>query len=571
MMLLAAGLGLAAGCGSVPGSTSREQTSPKSAPPLPPDIADSVVQVDELLDGAWRKAKATPAPEVDDATFVRRAYLDLTGAIPTPEQVRAFAASRDPMRRATLIASLVKSPAAARHFTNYWDEILMGGAKGKLIDRGAFRGWLYGELSKGTHWDELVYRLLTASGANSGGSRRDAASWEPDGAPPPEGVVGAVNWFLRGAREPQNLAGAASRIFLGVQIQCAECHDHPTEKWKQEDFRRFTAAFMRVGGEPMDDMRAMGVKRVSIEDVEEPTRRMQRRMERTGYDDADPRALDGTKLSGARPRQELARWITSEKNPWFARALVNRLWSSLLGRGFVEPVDDFRSDSEVRAPAVLDALAADFVKHDFDVRRLVRVICATQAYQRAPAEGAALWEGFRVRPMNADQLLDSLVIASGIEPLLEEVAGERLPQMKLKLRRDMRFTFDVDEETVDDAFTGTAAQALMILNGALTNAGATALEGSTLARAARLPGDDRAAIEALYLAALARAPDAEELEHWSVFLKQAPTEEAPPSKPQNALGRVYRRMQLDDRQPRDAALEDMFWALLASSEFYFIH
>lgn len=556
-----------AACRAPFGDGAAHTESPPAKPrELPPDIAESVTRLDAAL--AASQVGLEPAPLTDDHNFLRRVYLDLTGTLPPPEAVKSFAAAAEPAekKRAELVQKLVASPAFARHFTNYWDAVLMDGARGAYIDRAAFRQWLYGELEKKSGWDDMVYRLLTASGVNSEGGRRDAAKWEPAAAANSD-VNGAVNWLLRGAREPQNLAGAASRIFLGVQIQCAECHDHPTEKWKQEDFKRFTAAFMRVGGERLDQGRKMGMRRLSVDDVEEPTRRMERRMQRTGYDDANPRALDGTSLAGDKPREKLAAWMTSPKNPWFARALVNRLWASLLGSGFVEPVDDFRSDSQVRAPAVFDALAADFVAHDFDLRRLVRVICATEAYQRSPGDAAKLWESFRLRPMNADQLLDSLVAASGIEPILEDTVGERLPQMKFRMRRELHFAFDVDEESVDDSFTGTASQALMLLNGALTQASSTALSGSTLGRARAQ--EDRAAIETLYLAAYARPPDADELAHWREYLRSAKS--ADPSKLEGPMRRAFRSHALTDRTPRDAALEDIFWALLVSSEFFFIH
>lgn len=547
---------------------------------IPGDIASAVERVDAVITTAWSAAGTAPSPECDDATFVRRAYLDLTGTIPSPDEARGFALDEATGKRAALVARLVQSRAHARHLTNYWDDVLMGSVKNRRIDRVAFRQWLYGKLATHTPYDRWVAELLTASGANSRGGQPDFAGWElrDEPATPPEGVNGAVNWLMRGAQAPQNLAGATARVFLGVQIQCAECHDHPSDKWTQEDFRHFTASFMRTTGRPLDSERTRGLRRVEVFDEKEPTRKMRRRMEQVGFDDADPRALDGTSLEGDSPRRALAAWLTAKDNPWFARALVNRVWASLLGHGFVEPIDDFRDGQAAKAPEALDVLAADFVTHGYDLGRLVRIVTATQVYQRSPAPITAgkpeLWQSFAVRPMSADQLLDSLVVATGIEPALQEVVGERLPRLKLRIRRDFHFTFDVEEEEAStDTFTGTTTQALMLLNGALVNAGTTNLEGSTLARASRAPGDIEPAIEALYVAALSRFPTSEERDHWVRFVAEHPHAESalPGARVEGPVARLVRTKGVGDRRPEDAALEDLFWALLNSTEFSHVH
>ena len=547
---------------------------------LPDDIREVVTEVDAALAAAWKANGLAVAPRADHATFLRRASLDLTGTLPSPEQVAALGASElSEAARAELLARLTESSAWARHWTNVFDDLWMTDERLPVVDRIAYRQWLHQELRKGTPYDALVRAMITASGTNSLGGRPDIADWEltDDSAPPPE-VNGAVNWFLQGIRQPQNLAGLASRAFLGVQIQCAECHDHPTESWKQEDFRRFTSAFVRVEGRRPDMGRAMGLRRIELSDADGLTRRMRRRMQRTGYGEEPPTALDGTSLEGkGSPRQALAAWMTAPDNPWFAKAIVNRLWSQLLGRGFVEPVDDFREDQNVLAPEVLDRLAKDFVEHGYDLRRLMRVIASTEAYGRAATattdQPPELWERFTLRPMSDTQLLDALVAATGMESVLEEVAGERLPRLKVNLRRRFRFTFDVDETASDDGFTGTVPQALMLLNGAVTSAGASALEGSTVGRAARLRGGPKATIGELYRAALSREPTAEELTHWLAFVAEASIAPTTAERPRGGgpVARVYRRKRLDDRRPEDAAYEDIMWALLNSSEFFFIH
>jgi hypothetical protein len=554
-------------------------TTATAADGLPSDIADSVRQLDGLLAAEWKRAGVEPTAEVDDATFIRRASLDLNGVIPTADQVRAFLRDHRPGKRGALVRQLAGDRAWARHLTNYYDELLIGEARNPLVDRVAFRSWLYRELDGGTAYDELVRRLVGASGVNSRGGRPDLSNWDLREPPAAEaGVNGAVNWLLRSAREPQNLAGATSRIFLGVQIQCAQCHDHPSDKWTKNDFERFTAAFMRTGARRLDRGRGMGIRRLDVQDVATPTRPMRKRMQRVGYDDREPRGLDGSSLEADSPRTALADWLTSSNNPWFARALVNRVWAELLGRGFVEPVDDIRADSEVVAPTVLAALTLDFVSHRYDLRRLFRVILATQAYQRSPAatidaQTPARWQHFAIRPMGGDALLDSLVVATGIEPVLEDVVGERLTQVKLRMRRQFRFTFAVDEDGSDDGFSTAVPQALMLLNGPIVSAGTTALQDTTLGRSARTEAGDAAAIEQLYLAALSRPPAEHETAYWTKRLAAAPaaTPRAARVNGRGPVARLMRRKRLGETQPRDGALEDLFWALLNSNEFYFVH
>ncbi len=530
-------------------------------------------QVDERIHDAWSAASITPAPMVDNATFMRRTYLDLIGVVPSLEQARAFLSNESTTRRADLVDELLRSDAYAKHWTNYWDDVLMQGSRGRLVDRSAFRQWLVAQLRANVPYDEMVRRLLTASGVNSAGGRPDLAAWELE-QEAPEGVNGAVNFMLTGTREPQNLAGTTSRVFLGVQIQCAQCHDHPTEKWKQTDFQRFTSAFMRVQGRPLERGMAMGKRRLSIDDAEQVTPRMRRRMNKTGYGELPPTALDGTSLDEAKPRQALARWLTAKDNPWFAQAIVNRMWAYFLGRGFVEPVDDMSTSNPPILPGLLNELTEDFVASGYDLRQLMRVVCNSTAYQRAPRGPAALWSSFALRPMNDTQLLDSLVLATGIAPIIEDVAGERLTRVRLNLRRRFRFTFDVDEDASADTFTGTTPQALMLLNGPLTAAGSSALDGSTLGDAARPAGDDTDVITQIYLATLSREPAPDELAHWRDYVANA-AEQYPAGKPParggGAVGRIYRRKRLHDLRPEDVAYEDVFWALLNASEFFFIH
>src|SRR5580700_4680132 len=258
---------------------------PAAAPPMPsaaPAVASASplkatlltsADVDARLRAEWDKAGVTPTPPASDATWLRRAWLDALGTIPPPELVQRFLADNSPGRRDRAIDEILASPLWADHWTAYWDEVWMGrDARRPDVDPGAFRAWLHGAFARNAPWNELVTELLTATGRNSEGGLKADARVNDGHRPTPPDVHGAVNWTLKYQDDPQDMAGTASRTLLGVQLQCAQCHDHKTEKWTQGDFQRFAAAFVRTRLEPVDpkDQRAMEmreVKRVDVSDL----------------------------------------------------------------------------------------------------------------------------------------------------------------------------------------------------------------------------------------------------------------------------------------------------------------
>ena len=336
--------------------------------------------------------------------------------------------------------------------------------------------------------------------------------------------------------------------------------------------------------------------------------------------------------------------MTAPNNPWFAKAIVNRLWNHFLGRGFIEPIDDIRPSNPVIASELLDALSDDFVAHDYDLKYLIKQICATQVYQlsAAPAKKSdpdnKFWARYRLKPMTPEELMDSLVTATNMGPVLERVAGARLDQVKYAMTRQFTFLFDVDEEFEQKDFEGTIPQALMLLNGNLVNRGATPIPGTTLYDVLNMTGEDKDKITALYLRTLSRPPTASELTRWTDFvhapryLSEDATANAPAPAPVNGAGKVGRFANRNaanrslagvnnnatgasgnsvntiapatpadrkalaqamrkkggnngidplarlapaaaaiSRNPEAQAYEDMFWALLNSSEFTFKH
>jgi hypothetical protein len=575
------------------------------AGPVPMTSAD----VDARLRGDWRSAGVAPTPPADDATWLRRLWVDVVGTIPPPEQVRRFLASKAHPggdERARAIDELLASPRWADHWTDYWDDVWMGRDKRTQdVDAGAFRGWLHDALVRNEPWSEVVTQLLTATGRNSaGGAKRDAEANDGRGGAT-EGVNGAVNWTLRYQESPQDMAGAASRTLLGVQIQCAQCHDHKTEKWTQKDFQSFAAAFVRTRLEPVDGGKGMNaakgmVKRVDLADLGHPAPRFAKKMaDVDAITKARPTAIDGTDLGdGEGVRAALARWITADDNPWFARAFVNRMWGHFLGRGFADPVDDLRPSNPPVAPDLFAALAADFVASGYDVKHLVRIIVGTAAYaaSAAPLDAATakvdpeatLWERFRVTPLGPEELLDAVVAATRLDAIVEQTGRLDMAQVRARVRQRYGFLFDLDEESDESDYEGTIAQGLALLDGSVVATGASVLPGSALAEVLALPGDDAPKIEALYLRTLSRLPRPEEVQRWTEFVQSAKDATDPartakdvadcartakdvPAGPPDPLRGLENRAGRLRADPHARAYEDLLWTLLNSSEFVLNH
>jgi len=567
---------------------------PPPAPAAPALLSSA--DVDARLRVEWQKAGVTPTPPASDATWLRRVWLDVLGTIPPPEVARRFLADTSADRRARMIDELLASPLWADHWTEYWDDTWMGReARAPIVDRGAFRAWLHDVLARNVPWNEVVTQLVTASGVNSEGGPKKEAYANEGKVGEPAGVNGAVNWTLRYLQNPQDMAGSASRTLLGVQIQCAQCHDHKTEKWKQTDFQSFAAAFVRTRLVPLDRGKDMAdVKRVEVRDLDRPAPRFAKMGDLDAVMKARPTALDGTDLTTSPDgvRAALARWITGRDNPWFARALVNRMWGHFTGRGFVDPVDDLRPANPPAAPALLDALAADFVAGGYDVKHLVKVIAGTEAYglSAAPlAEATAksdpevkLWERFRVTPLGPEELLNALVSATKLDAIVRATGRMDLAQIRYRVRQRYGFLFDVDEESDAGDYEGTISQALALLDGGVTTAGASVLPGSALADIMATPGDDAAKLESLYLRVLSRLPGKDELERWTAYVADAPSTPAPApvmrkgkkggkGQQPDPLRRLEERTAVEKGSARVHAYEDVLWALLNSSEFVLNH
>ena len=299
-----------------------------AAPPVAKPSLLASADVDARLQAAWSKAGVAPTARADDATWLRRAWIDVLGTIPPPEVTTRFLADRTADKRARMIDELLASPRWADHWTAYWDDVLMGRmSRAPDVDRGAFRAFLHASFARNAPWSEVATELLTATGRNSQGGPLRLAYANEGSSGEAEGVNGAVNWTLRFQDAPQDLAGTASRTFLGVQIQCAQCHDHKTEKWTQDDFESLRRG-VRANAASCPSTAARRWARSSASRCATSTapRPASRRMRDLGaIPRARPRALDGTDL-GRRPpvRARRARAVDDRARQPVVRARVRQ-------------------------------------------------------------------------------------------------------------------------------------------------------------------------------------------------------------------------------------------------------
>lgn len=575
LLLVAA---LTAACSCSPSSKKPGGTAASAA--IVP--AASGPSVDALLRAAWEKEKITPSAPADDATYLRRATLDLWGILPSPAEITAFTADGAKDKRARLIDRLLGDPRFSERFAAVWTDLLLGeGMPRDGVDRAAFRSWLRQRMEERAPWDSIVREILSGGGSSSPGGtvqERAIASHAPAAEPFDSDVHGNVNYLVRYRTGVEDLTGKTARAFLGIQIQCAQCHDHKTEAWTTDQFRSLAAGFIQTRAVP-DGARDKGEMRVfEVKDMPRAKLGPKATDAMRAIAAAPPRALDGTPLAGESRRKALADWVTAKNNPTFAKAFVNRTWSQLLGTGFVEPVDDFRPGNKADLPELLDALAEGFTAAKFDVRGLVRTVCLSEAYQRSAGPTAPLWSSFAMRPLPAVVLFDAVVVAAGLGPIVEEVLGERAELARARTRQRFVLVLNVDEDAGTHRFEGSIAHALLLSNGVVTRVAARAIDGGALLEVLRAPGGDDAKIDTLYSKTLSRLPSPEERAEWKRFLGGggAPGGSAEPDRPKaprkgDPLAKLEKRLVSRAKTPRERAYEDMFWALLNASEMALQH
>lgn len=499
--------------------------------------------IDKHTHAKLNQLRVLPSGTCDDATFLRRVYLDLTGLLPPWEKARAFLANTAADRRAKVIDELLASEEFARYWALRAADLMRVNPKTLPEGRAELLAdWLIDRYRKNTPFDEAVTELLTATG---------------DGAKVP-----AANYFLA-FPVLEDLAETTAQLFMGSRVNCAKCHNHPFENWTQEDYYRIAAVFTRVRKAP----KGTTVSVAATGETTHPT--SGKVLAPFGNPVTDPKADR---------RVAFAKWLTKPENPFFARVEVNRMWFGLFGRGIVHPVDDFRSSNPPAIPELLDALAAEFEKSGFDRKHVIRSICNSRTYQRSTATNKfnesdeSLFSHYPIRRLSAEQMQDAIGYAtSTLAPpaeLAEQIATaekelaaaptDKARQTTLKRLKDrtayatQRLTPEqspfltafgqpkrespcacerVDEPTVD--------QALQLLNGPLV-ADRVRDSAEVFAKVT-----DAELIERLWLAAFARLPSETERKKVSGYLKKG--------------------------ENRSDAIRDLVWAVINTREFLLQH
>ncbi|MGO9465225.1 MAG: DUF1549 and DUF1553 domain-containing protein [Isosphaeraceae bacterium] len=496
--------------------------------------------VDRMIEDGWKKAGVKPARVASDEEFLRRAYLDLLGRIPTIQEARAFLQTRENGKREKLIDYLLDHPDYAKNFASQWSVLLIGRSnQGRNVNRAALTTWLRKQFGSNRPWNEVVHELVSSTGSNR--------------------ENGAVNYVLAHLEfDAVPLTSLTTRLFLGQQIQCTQCHDHPSNEWKQIDFWGINAFFKGMKTREIRKPDATGLEAYDhTELTDEPTDTyvtFDRRNGLVGV--AFPRFLDGRKISQGPDvirRAELGKLIANPNNELLAKAFVNRLWAHFLGRGFVQPVDDFGPHNPPSHPELLDKLGSEFQQSGYDVKKLCRWIMLSRAYQltslksKANEQDEALFAGMQLKPLSPEQLFDSLITATSAH---RGGASDQDQRRRDAWLRQFLFAFANDEAEESTSFQGTIPQALMMMNGELMQQAVSCKPGSFLGqllteaqRQSKAP--DSYMVDSLYLTALSRHPSAREMGQARQFLEAFP----------------------DSLQ----VLQDLFWALLNSNEFILNH
>lgn len=510
-----------------------------------------------VLRGEGRAGDA--APPCSDEVFLRRLHLDLVGRQPRPDETLAFVADPSPSKRSAAVDRLLADPAWARAQARLFrDVILYRRTDPRAAALAApLEDFLASRLAGVASWGEIARDLITATGA--------------------PGEHGETAIIMAQMGETADIAAEVSRIFLGIQVQCAQCHDHVTDRWKREQFHEFAAFFPRIlirpaGGQGIDRFEVVSFDRDPRgKRGKNPDNPRRGDLEHVMPDRDDPSKpgttmtprffLTGRSLpqgsSDQERRQTVAEWITAPSNPWFSRSIVNRLWAELVGEGFYPAIDDIGPDREPRDAARLDDIAAGFAAHDSDLRWLYHEICTSPEYgresrSRSPVSGQDLPATCPQR-LHADQLFTQLLETLGVDERRAGLQARRrgggpLPEEameRLRLgtpRNTFAQVFGFDPSTPREEVVGSIPQALLLSNGPQIQQALSATRpGTVLSRLLRTEPDDAAVTRALYLRTLAREPSEDEL--------------------RTCLDHVA------DRRDRVEAFEDVFWALVNSAEF----
>lgn len=516
-----------------------------------------VALINEEVSRLWDEFQLQPSPPADDAEWVRRVYLDLAGRIPTRREVESFLTKTDDSKRETLVDTLLQSREFAANFATVWTNLLVGRSRDQLIDRGALHDYLESQFQSNIAWSETVADLITAEGFAV--------------------ESGPANFLLAHLNNQAVPATAiTTRILLCQQLQCSQCHRHPTvETWGQEKFWELNAFFQNTA-----------IEQIPVVDETSGQRRMERRLVEIEAEQLQPAYYEDLRgvMRVAYPkysdvevsisprvslREQLAKLLTSGQDGQLAKAFVNRTWQQIFGYAFTRQVDDMGPHSEVSHPELLEGLGQAFVESGYDVRRLLRWICLSDVYHLSSASIAEnqlddpqsgelpLFTRKYETPLTPEQLFQSLQVAAGTRSA-EELVSPAARQERDRWLQQFFQAIENEENSELSTFDGTLPQTLMMMNGTLVSNATdprTSKVMHEILSQPRLTETER--IEQLSLAALARYPTKPELDAIRKTLRQ--------------LVRQRTSRNVSVQVALNESLSDVYWAYLNSSEFSLNH
>lgn len=522
---------------TTPRSTDRDPVVPAiDELPIPSDLP-IVEFVNAHIQAGWKSAEVEPSTTATDSEWVRRAYLHLVGRIPTGETVDAFLTDDSLSKRQVLIDRLLEDTDYVSNWTTVWANLLVGRSteNDRIYDRPALKKFLREAVAYNRPWNDVAFDLITAKG----NSREEGAS---------NFLVAHVN------NQAVPATAIVSKVFLGTQIHCTQCHDHPFNDWTQASFWELNSCFQQTKV-------VRSNKGKSFDVVKRDTGGPVYYENRQGVLRAAFPAFGGERIDPSPEydrRLKLAQLMTQGDDMQFARAMVNRFWAHFMGCGFTTPVDDMGPHKQPSHPAVMERLAREFVQHNYDVKQLIRWITQSECYQLTsqahdanelddPEAGyIPAFSRVYARPMSPEQTYDSMLVATGVERQL----WDQLARARQEWLQQFVTPHNTDENDESVAFEGTVTQALLLMNGELTSRALNGSRGTVLEQINSASTKDSEKIQMLAMAALSRKPTPAEARAFLAHLRTPRTR---------------------SREEQLERLRDVFWAYLNSSEFVIVH
>lgn len=485
-------------------------------------------EIDKLVNAKLRNLRMTPSELCDDLTFLRRAYIDITGVLPPLERVIAFRDDKDPAKREKLVDELLKLPGFIDLWTLKWADLLQirtipNQSYNKTVQ--LYHNWLRDQILSGVPLNQLAAKLLTATGSN---------------------IENPAATFYSLELDPIRVTEDAAQAMLGIRIQCAQCHNHPFDRWSMSDYRGFMAFFMQVGRKAGEDPREKIIFNAGGGEAVHPV----------GGKPVPPKFPGGEEpdVKGKDRREVLAQWLADPSNPWFAKHMANLVWTQLMGVGIVSPVDDIRISNPASNQPLLDYLAKRLVEYNFDIRKLAKEICMSATYHRSTRSNetneldSRNYAKATIRRMRAEVLLDAIADASGNSAkhtglsqgmrAVEVADSKKTNYFMTTFGRSTR-----DNVCARDEVSPTLSQALHLLTGDTIEGNMKA--GNLVTKLLTSGKKPAEVMQELYLRVIGRPPTSEE---------------------SSALEALF-----SDEAQTKATLEDIQWALLNSKEFIFNH